>query len=133
MALKAEVDKLDINNLVNVPTSLNNLKTKVDDLDVDMLKTGPTDLKKKKKMTKWTKKLLKTKNINTIKTKIHKLDEKITDATTLIHINQQNIVKQNWRKFTSDLQANLQNLQAKSKHKKLVNKSDTSNLIKNLA
>ena len=48
MALKAEVDKLDINNLVNVPTSLNNLKTKVDDLDVDMLKTGPTDLKKKK-------------------------------------------------------------------------------------
>ena len=51
MALKAEVDKLDINNLVNVPTSLNNLKTKVDDLDVDMLKTGPTDLKKKLK--KW--------------------------------------------------------------------------------
>ena len=47
MALKAEVDKLDINKLVNVPTSLNNLKTKVDDLDVDMLKTGPTDLKKK--------------------------------------------------------------------------------------
>ena len=88
MALKAEVDKLDINNLVNVPTSLNNLKTKVDDLDVDMLKTGPTDLKKKKKMTKWIKKLLKTKNINTIKTKINKLDKKITDATTLIHINQ---------------------------------------------
>ena len=52
MALKAEVDKLDINNLVNVPTSLNNLKTKVDDLDVDMLKTGPTDLKKKKKKKK---------------------------------------------------------------------------------
>ena len=31
IALKAEVDKLDINKLVNVPTSLNNLKTKVDD------------------------------------------------------------------------------------------------------
>ena len=41
MALKAEVDKLDINKLINVPTSLNNLKTKVDDLDVDMLKAVP--------------------------------------------------------------------------------------------
>ena len=33
VALNAVVDKLDINNLVNVPTSLNNLKTKVNDLD----------------------------------------------------------------------------------------------------
>ena len=31
IALKGEVDKLDINKLVKVPTSLNNLKTKVDD------------------------------------------------------------------------------------------------------
>ena len=30
IALKAEVDKLDINKLVNIPISLNNLKTKVD-------------------------------------------------------------------------------------------------------
>ena len=29
---KAEVDKLDINKLVNVPISFNNLKPKVDDL-----------------------------------------------------------------------------------------------------
>ena len=36
--MKAEVDKLDINKLVNVPTSLNNLKTKVADLDVDLKK-----------------------------------------------------------------------------------------------
>ena len=28
IALKAEVDKLDIKNLVNVPTNLNNLKQK---------------------------------------------------------------------------------------------------------
>ena len=35
--LKAEVGKLDINKLTNVPTSLNNLKTKVDDLDVGTL------------------------------------------------------------------------------------------------
>ena len=44
--MKAEVDKLDINKLVNVPTSLNNLKTKVDDLDVGKLKTVPVTLKK---------------------------------------------------------------------------------------
>ena len=39
--LKTEVDKLDINKLVNVPTGLNNLKTKVDDSDVNSLKTIP--------------------------------------------------------------------------------------------
>ena len=46
IALKAEVNKLDINKLVNVPTSLNNLKTKVDDLDVGKRKVVPVDLKK---------------------------------------------------------------------------------------
>ena len=30
IALEVEVDKLDVNKLVNVPTSLNELKTKVD-------------------------------------------------------------------------------------------------------
>ena len=39
-ALKAEVVKWDINKLVNVPTSLNNLKTKMHDLDVGKLKTS---------------------------------------------------------------------------------------------
>ena len=34
IALKAEVNKLDINKRVNVPISLNNLKTNVDYLDV---------------------------------------------------------------------------------------------------
>ena len=38
IALKAEVGKLDINELVNVPTSLNNLKTKIDNLHVGKLK-----------------------------------------------------------------------------------------------
>ena len=46
IALKAEVEKLDINKLVNVPTSLNNLKRKVDDLDIGKLKTNLIDLKK---------------------------------------------------------------------------------------
>ena len=34
IALKAEVDKLDITKLTSVQTSLNNLKTKAHDLDV---------------------------------------------------------------------------------------------------
>ena len=42
--LKAEVEKVDFNKLVNVPNSSNNLKAKVDDLDVDELKK--VDLKK---------------------------------------------------------------------------------------
>ena len=32
IALKPEVDKLNINELINVPPGLNNLKTMVDDL-----------------------------------------------------------------------------------------------------
>ena len=35
--LKSNVDKLDIDNLKNVPTSLSKLKSKVDKLDVDKL------------------------------------------------------------------------------------------------
>ena len=44
--MKAEIDKLDINKFVNVPTSLNNFKTKADDLYVGRLKIVPADLKK---------------------------------------------------------------------------------------
>ena len=44
--LKPEADKLDINKLVNVRTSLNNITTKVDDLDVGTLKIFVAALKK---------------------------------------------------------------------------------------
>ena len=44
--MKAEVDMLDINKLVNISIGLNNLKTEVDDLYVGKLKTVPIDLKK---------------------------------------------------------------------------------------
>ena len=46
IALKVAVDKLDISEVVNVLTSLKNLKTKSDDLDVCMLKNVPIDQKK---------------------------------------------------------------------------------------
>ena len=45
-ALKAEVDKVNINKLVSVPTSLTNFKRKVDDLYVNQLRTVLIDLEK---------------------------------------------------------------------------------------
>ena len=39
--------------------------------------------------------VVKNKKINTLKTKLNKLDKKIPNATTLILINQYNTVKQN--------------------------------------
>ena len=46
--MKAEVEKLDINRLVNVLSGLNDLKTKVDELDVGELGALPVDLKRLK-------------------------------------------------------------------------------------
>ena len=43
IALKAEVEKLDINKLVDIPTSSNNLETNVDGLDVSKFKTVLVD------------------------------------------------------------------------------------------
>ena len=86
IALKAEVDKLDINKFVNVPTSLNNLKTKVNDLDVGQSKTVPVDLKKLSHVTDIE--VVKNTKLNMLKTKVNILEKKIPDASTLIHINQ---------------------------------------------
>ena len=52
IALKAGVVKLNINKLVNVPTSLNNFKTIIKNLDVGKLKAVPTDLKKIKRCSR---------------------------------------------------------------------------------
>ena len=45
-SLKSNVDKSDIDNMKNVPTSLSILITKVDKLDVDKLVPVPVDLNK---------------------------------------------------------------------------------------
>ena len=60
--MKAEVDKLDVNELVKVRTGFNDLKTKVDKLDVSMLEAALKELKKfsnvvDKKVVKKTKKV----------------------------------------------------------------------------
>ena len=44
--MKSEIGKLDISELVNVRTSLNNIEINVDDLDVVKLKTVTVDMKK---------------------------------------------------------------------------------------
>ena len=86
MALKVEVDELDINKLVNVPFSLNKLKTKVDDLNIGKLETAHVDLKKSNDVV--DNELVKNTKFNKLKIKINDLEKKIPDATTLIHINQ---------------------------------------------
>ena len=90
--MNAEVDKLDINKFVNVPTSLNSLKIKVDDLDVVKLKTVPVDFKKLSHLI--DNEVIKNTKFNTLETKVNNLEKKILEATTLIHINQYNTDKQ---------------------------------------
>ena len=100
IALKSEVEKLDINTSVNVPTSLNNLKTKVDDLDVGKLKTVPVNLKKLSDVVDYED--VKNTKFKTLKTKVNKIDKKIPETATLIHINQCNTDKQNLAKKNAD-------------------------------
>ena len=66
--MKAEVNKLDVNNLVNVSASLNNLRTKIDALDVGKLKTFSLDLKELSNVL--DKQALNNTKFNTIKTKV---------------------------------------------------------------
>ena len=93
VALKDEVVKLDFNKLVNVPTSLNNLKIKVVDLHIGKLKTVSVDLKKLNDAV--DKQVAKNTKFNTLKRKVNKLDKEIPDPTILNHINQYNTDKQN--------------------------------------
>ena len=85
--MKAEVGKLDINKLTNLPTSLNNFK-KIDDLHVGKLKTVPVDLS-----DVVDNEVVKNTKFNTQNTKVDNLEQKISDATRLIHINQHNTDK----------------------------------------
>ena len=55
--------------MVNVPTSLNNIKTKVDDLDVGKLKSVPLDLKKLSDVV--DNEVVKNTKFNTLKTKVN--------------------------------------------------------------
>ena len=75
LALKAAVDKLDVNKLGNVPTCLNNLKTKANHLDICKLKTVPENLKNLSNVV--DNKIVKNTKFNTLKTNSNNLEKKI--------------------------------------------------------
>ena len=76
ISLKAEVDKLDIIKLTNVPTSLNNLKSKVGDSDVGKLKIVLADLKKLSEVV--ANEVVKNAKLKILKAKINSLERKFT-------------------------------------------------------
>ena len=83
--MKAEVDKLVINEFVNV---LSGLKTE--------LKSIPIDLKKLSNVVR--EEVVKYNECNTLNMKVNNLEKTIPDATTLIQTNQYNSEKQNLEK-----------------------------------
>ena len=87
--MKSEVDKLGINNLINVSASLNNLEMQVDNLHVGKLKTVHVDLKSLSDIVH--KQVVKNTKGNTLK-------RKVSEVSILIHINQQNTDKQKFDK-----------------------------------
>ena len=100
-ASRGEVDKLDIDKLVNVLTSLNNIKTKVDDLDFGKLNTVPVDLKILNDVA--DNEVVKNTKFNKPKILVNNSEKKIPDGATLIHINQYNTDKQNLEKKFGDV------------------------------
>ena len=81
--------------MVNVPTTLIDLKRKVNDLDAYKLKAVPMHMENLGDVV--SKEVVKntcTTMYNKLNTKVNNLEKKIPDATTLIHINQYNVDKQ---------------------------------------
>ena len=101
--MKVEVDKVGINESVNVPTSLNNVK--VDYFDIGKLKTFPVDFKKIIDVV--DNEVVKKAKSSTLKTRVNKLDKKISDTTTLIHISQCNTDYQSLEKKIGDDEKNI--------------------------
>ena len=91
--MRAEVEKLDITQFVNVPTSFNILKTKVDDLDASKLRTFTVDLKNLSDV--FDTEVVKNTKPNIFQTKVNNLDMKIPDAIFLNQINQYNAIEIN--------------------------------------
>ena len=91
IALKADVDKLDNNELATLPTGLNNLKTKVDGFDVGKLKTLPIDQIDKLEIVKQA--VSNRLNMNVINSEI-----KSPNVSTLMETNQNNTRELNLQK-----------------------------------
>ena len=98
--LKSDVDKLDIDELKNVPTNLSNLKSKVDKLDDDKLVLVPVDLSKLSDVVKndFVKK-------DVYHAKIQNIEDKIPDKTNKSsrpEVFLENGVPKICRKFTGE-------------------------------
>ena len=102
--MKAEIDKLEINKLTDVPISLNNLKAKVDVSDFGKLNTVSVDMKKISDVV--DNDVVKNTKCSTLKTKVNNLENKIPHATILIHINQYNTDNENLEKKIGDVDNN---------------------------
>ena len=77
------------------------MKTKVDDLEVGKLKTVPVGLNKISDVV--DNEVVKNTKFYTLKTKVNNLFKKVPDVTTLTHINQYNLDKQNLERKTGDV------------------------------
>ena len=77
-SFKSDVDKLDMDKLKNLPSSLSNFEREVDKLDVDILVPVPVDLSKPSDVIK--KDFVKKDVYNT---KIKNIEDKIFDITSL--------------------------------------------------
>ena len=71
--------------MINVSTSLNNLKRKEDALDAGKFKTVHIDFKVFSDVV--DNKVVKNTKFHMLKTKVNNLEKKIPEATTLIHVN----------------------------------------------
>ena len=72
---------------------MNNLKAKADDIGVGKLKTVLVDMKKLSDVVDNV--VVKNTKFNTLKRKVNSLEEKISDATILIYINNNNTTQIN--------------------------------------
>ena len=105
--MKDVVDRLDINELVKVPTSLKNLETKLDDFAVGKLRNVLVDFTKVIDLVdKW---VVKNTKFDTLNTKVNNLEKKIPSMTTLIYINQyktdEQILEKKFKDFDKKYQA----------------------------
>ena len=126
--MKAEVDKLDIDKLVNVPSCLNSLKFKVDVVDVGKLKTVPVDLKKSSDVV--VNDVVKKTKCNNLSSELTGLKNGFPEVSTLIHINQYNTHS---KALTYINHHNTYKQGLKKKWKIMIKKPDASKIVTNNA
>ena len=134
--METKFDKLDIDELNNVPRGLNNLKTKVGNLDDDKLKTVPFDFKNFFDVV--NKEVLRKTKYNKLNSKVDDLEDKNPKASTLTQINPCNADNQNLKrtiesvdKTVTDTSKLITNTALNTKIRKVEKKTGVSSLVAN--